>query len=427
MQTKNLESSETDPIKEKKYDPKSEYHVDLEDPKIKASLEKAQKLYSEFVKNNTYKLNISDESSVHDVYQKAIEAGIFDNAKSIRELIFGKDIHFYGVSYLWDTKCANDCIYCPASRTNIRKTIEEGKTISSRELTIDQAVRDTKAVMKDGHTHICYLTTSTPSIKKYPDKIIPYLREIIEKTKEDGLKEIILNIEPLTEEGFRKIVEAVKKPNEKFGTNVSLQFRVFQETYNRETYKKMHPRGPKSDYDFRMSAQTRALKAGFDNIGLGALFGLHKYPLEEIENLKKHAESLERESGKIPARICLPSGNELENIGVTIPHFLTKEIDDYKKGTYEEFNELIYALARLAMPTINIVSSERDRPAMLETLNQYATCSTLNVHPGVGDNAKIFQEEDQSEETHFEQASVFPRDPKKTLKCIEADGYKPIM
>jgi len=424
----------TNDKKNSKYDVNSEYHVDLENPEVKEKIDKAQKLYSEFIEENLNKLDLTDEKSIVEVYKKAAEQGIFKEAEEIRNLIFGKDIHFYGVSYLWD-KCKNYCTYCPGSVLNRKKAIAEGCEYPQRELTVDQTVEDTKAVMKDGHTHVCYLTGSTPSINKYPDKIIPYLNSVIKETRDNGLEEIILNIEPLTEDGFRKIAEAVKEANEEFGTNVAIQFRVFQETYNRETYSQVHPKGQKSDYDFRIDSQARALKAGFDNVGLGALFGLNRYPLEEIEELKKHAERLKEEFGKSPARVCLPSANELENIGVKIPHFIKR--GQYKQGRkelvevgeYEKFNELIYALSRLAMPTVNIVSSERDGEAMLEILDKYATCSTLNVHPGVGENANIFATETapSNEAVHFEQTTTFPRLPKDTIEKMRNRGYEPII
>ena len=418
----------------KKYNFESEYCVDLDNPVVKAKIGAAQRLYYKFFQENSQRFDLSNEQSIEYVYDQAVSAGIFDQAQEIRELIFGKDIHFYGVSYLWDA-CVNHCKYCPGSVPNRAKAIREGKDFPLRELSVAQAVEDTKAVTKAGHKHICYLTGSTPSTEEFPDKIIPYLTAIVEATKDDGLEEIILNVEPLTEEGFAKIVRAVAVTNEKFGTNVSLQFRVFQETYNREVYAQMHPLGPKANYDFRIESQARALRAGFDNVGLGALFGLNKFPLEEIERLRQHTARLEKEFGRLPARICLPSANELENIGVKIPYFIRRGIYNesreelLEKGPYEKFNELIYALARLALPRINIVSSERDGAAMLEILDKYATCSTLNVHPGVGDNAKLFCRPEQNgcAAVHFEQTTTFPRDPKTTVEKMKQRGYSPIL
>ena len=212
---------------------------------------------------------------------------------------------------------------------------------------------------------------------------------------------------------------------------MSLQFRVFQETYNKDIYSQMHPKGPKADYNFRIQSQARALKAGFDNVGLGVLLGLNKLPLEESESLRIHAENIKKDFGKYPIRICLPSANELANLGVSIPFILKKGKYSYgkliKKESYEKFNELVYALTRLAMPQINIVSSERDTPAMLEILDKYATCTTLNVHPGVGENAKVFQKiEGKCKKIHFEQTTTFPRNPESVIRRMKKCGYNPI-
>jgi 2-iminoacetate synthase len=361
----------------------SEYKVDLNNPAIKKKISESKNIYTKFKKDYMKKFDLKNPKSISKAYDEAKKRKIFTKAQNMRELIFGKDMHFYGVVYIWDA-CVNDCQYCPGSITNRQKALKEGRAYPLRELTVAQTVLDTKAVMKDGHKHVCYLTGSAPGREKLPDKLIPYLIELDKL----GLKEIILNTEPPTLEGLKKLRRAVK--------NTSLQFRVFQETYNKNTYKIMHPRGPKADYNFRINVQARAIEAGFDNVGLGALFGLHRYPLEEIEGIRKHAEHLEKKYKVKPSRICLPSANELANIGVTIPYFLKRGKYSegrnilLKAGDYEKFDEIIYALARLAMPTINIVSSERDGPAMLRILDKYATCTTLNVHPGVGDNAKIF-------------------------------------
>ncbi len=403
----------------RKYDPSSEYRTDVEIPEVKAKIDEAMQSYQDFLNQYATILDIDNPKSISETYEKVMKTDILEKAKKIRENVFGRDIHFYGVSYLWDA-CINHCAYCPGSVQNRKKAISGGKGYPLRELSVDQAVVDTLAVMENGHDHICYLSGSAPGREKLPDKLIPYL----EAFDNLGLKEIILNIEPATEDGLRKMREAVSK--------TSLQFRVFQETYNKKTYAKMHPKGPKADYDFRRQSQARALEAGFDNVGLGVLFGLHNKPLEELESLKEHAEELERNYGKKPGRVCLPSANELTNIGVQIPHFLDRGIytegrnEIIRAGDYEKFNELIYALARLAMPTINIVSSERDGPAMLRILDKYATCTTLNVHPGVGDNAKIFPCNGH-DETHFEQATTFPRNPKATIKEMKERGYNPII
>lgn len=403
-----------------KYNPSTEYKVDINSPKVQKDLKDSRQLYDEFRSRHIKALDFEDPDTIDIAFEDAKQLGVFEKASNIRDLVFGKDMHFYGVVYLWDA-CVNYCSYCPGSIPNRKKAIEQGIEYPLRELSVEQAVVETLAVMEDGHTHVCYLSGSAPGRERLPDKIAPYLESIDELS----LDEIILNIEPATGEGFRKIRSAVK--------NTALQFRIFQETYDRETYVRMHPKGPKSDYDFRRESQTRAARAGFDNIGLGALFGLHRFPIEEIENLRLHAEELERDLNKRPARVCLPSANELRNIGVDIPYFIKRgnynngREELVEMGHYEKFDELLYALAKLAMPTISIVSSERDGPAMLRILDKYATCTTLNVHSGVGDNANIFCRNGEGSKVHFEQTTDFPREPKKAVRDLKSRGFNPVI
>jgi biotin synthase-like enzyme len=411
-----------------KYEPKKEIKVDLNNPKIKKAISDAKTAYEKFAKRFLHKLDLKKPNTIKQVYEQAKKENIFDKAQEIRELIFGKDIHFYGVVYLWD-KCCNYCIYCPGSVQNREKAIKQGKEYPLRELSVQEAVRDTKAVMEDGHTHVCYLTGEWPGVEFYPQKMAEYLKELDKL----GLQEIILNIPPQNAKGFKIIRNAVKK--------TSIQFRVFQETYNKKVYAEVHPKGPKSNYNFRIESQARALEAEFDNVGLGALFCLNQYPIEEINGLQKHAETIKKKFGKYPIRVCLPTANFLEGIGVTVPFIIPRgEYDKFgelvKSNYYELFDELIFALGRLAMPTINIVSSERDPYGMLKILDKYATCTTLDVHPGVGDNIehhktkfeKINKEyKSEAREVHFEQATVFPREPKTTIEDMKKRGYNPIL
>jgi biotin synthase-like enzyme len=403
-----------------RYDPATEYKVDINDRKVALALADARSTYFAFLRRHDRSVDLKDPETIVAAHQDAEREGVFEAARSVRQLVFGKDMHFYGVVYLWDA-CVNSCAYCPGSIPNRRKTIAEGNEYPLRELSVEQAVVETLSVMDDGHTHVCYLCGSAPGRIRLPDKLLPYL----EAFDELGLEEVILNIEPPTSEGMRKIRRALRK--------TPVQFRIFQETYDRETYARLHPTGPKKDYDFRRDAQARAVDAGFDNIGLGALFGLHRFPLEEIESLRIHAGELEADSGKRPARICLPSANELRNIGVDIPYPLARgEYADGREllvrcGQYELFGELIYALAKLAMPTISIVSSERDGPALLRVLDDYASCTTLNVRSRVGGNTDIFRDNGEHRKIHFEQTTDFPRDPQHTIAGFLRRGFVPVI
>ena len=404
----------------KNYDPINEYKVNIKRKNVQKEIVEARQLYEAFATEFVHLLDLEKPRTINLVFEKANQSEIFKRANYIRNLIFGKDIHFYGVVYLWDA-CQNYCSYCPGSIPNRKKLIEQGTDYPLRELTIKQAVLETQSVMKAGHTHICFLCGSAPGITKLPDKIIPFLRAIDKL----GLNEIILNIEPLRDEGFKAIRDSVK--------NTPLQYRIFQETYNKKSYLELHPKGEKSDYKFRIESQERAMKAGFNNFGLGVLFGLHRYPIEEINDLITHSENMKKILNLAPARICLPSANELKNIGVDIPYFIKRGSYNRRRSElleadhYEKLTELIYALTKLAMPTTNIVSSERDSPGMLKILDKYATCTTLNVQSGVGENTKIFKKNEDESVVHFEQTTDFPREPNGTKLDMLRRGYNPIL
>lgn len=394
------------------YKLQSEYKVDFASHEVKKQIATAEDISVVLIEKWKRRLDLENPDEIEGIYVEAKKEGLFDRAKETRELIFGKDIHFYGVCYMWDM-CVNSCIYCPASVEN-----REESGFENRELTVEQTIEDTKSVMEDGHTHICYLTGEDPG--GHPaETLVEYLIAIDSL----GLDEIILNIGPQTTRDFAVLREVVKR--------TSLQFRVFQETYNRRTYARNHPWGPKKDYDFRVQSQERALEAGFDNVGLGVLFGLHRFPIKEIEAIKKHAIRLKVRCGKLPARICLPSVSLSKNLKNKVPYDLPRgEYDSdgnlIKKNAYEMLNELIYALSRIAMPLVSIVSSERNQKGMLEILDHYATCTTLNVHPGVGDNMKYHSGE-IDETLHFEQATSYPRNPEETIKNMRLKGFNPII
>jgi hypothetical protein len=392
------------------YSAEQELHVRADDPKAQHVIRQAQEKYNAFASDFRGRFDLSKPASILDAYAEAMRRDIFGEAARVRDFFFGRDMHFYGVVYLWDM-CMESCTYCPAAVENRKKA-----KYKPLDLTIEDAVRDVKYVMADGHRHLCILTGEDP-LKHPPELLAEYIRAFDEL----GLTEMILNVEPPKDPAhFRLWRDAAKK--------TSLQFRIFQETYDRETYAAIHPVtkwGRKHDFDNRYDAQIVAMQHGFDNYGLGILFGNHPRPIDEIDGLAAHARYALGKTGKWPARVNLPSAKHLENIEVEIPFDLhmSRNASSGSSTAYRMSSELIYALTRLALPHISIVSSERDSPELLRVLDRYATCTTLNVHPGVGDNIR-FNEGIDFMTAHFEQAPSFSRDPRTLALGYAAAGYR---
>jgi 2-iminoacetate synthase len=127
---------------------------------------------------------------------------------------------------------------------------------------------------------------------------------------------------------------------------------VFQETYHRETYAKMHPSGKKADYDWRISVFDRAMSSGIDDVGLGALFGLYDWRFEMLA-LLQHAEYLNNRFGAGPHTISVPRlepafGSEI----ASNPLYPVSDIDFCK----------LVAILRLAVPYTGIIMSTRESP-----------------------------------------------------------------
>ena len=77
---------------------------------------------------------------------------------------------------------------------------------------------------------------------------------------------ITIEVQPLLQDEYELLIES--------GLYAVL---VYQETYHRDEYKKHHPKGKKSNFDFRLDTPDRLGKAGIHKIGLGALFGLEDW------------------------------------------------------------------------------------------------------------------------------------------------------
>lgn len=493
-----------------------EHVVDIESPEVKAEIEAAKELFERFYEQHVTEFDLTDEGKIEDVYAAAEKEGIFQKAREIRELIFDKNVSIYGVCYLSNKCGSNHCAFCPMGQMCRKMWMQEEKEKENlgearqqleywdsvaeskrqrgairywrrkiksvvggiakmrkkiKALTPFQAAKDMDALTKIGHQEICVLageelapdiTTRVAKSANDPYEIAKYVQIALNRP---GVKEVILNIGAFSENVFRVILENLKIPN-----GVKLQFRVFQESYDPEEYdyylryadEDCHN---KRDWQFRYDSQVAALKAGFDDVGVGALFGLTRYPLREIFGLQKHAEYIKEKGGKEPKRCCLPIANDPESPEWRYEGRIQTEDDFYNVALWrrkapedvnvsrghvsirdkkfavdvkymiprlrnqEKITELIYALARLAMPTVSIVSSERDNPKTLEGLDRYANHCTLDVHPYPGGNIDALQELEKPKtgeeaEKPVGQAEVFPRDPAKAIKSWQERGYK---
>ena len=178
---------------------------------------------------------------------------------------------------------------------------------------------------------------------------IEYILESIDTVyhiqhKNGAIRRVNVNIAATTIENYRKLHDAG------IGTYI-----LFQETYHKEQYEKLHPAGPKHNYDYHTEAMDRAMQGGIDDVGLGVLFGLQTYPYE-LAGLLMHAEHLEATYGVGPHTISVPRIKHADDID---PNAFDNSIDD------ETFAK-ICTVIRIAVPYTGMIMSTREGKAVRE-------------------------------------------------------------
>lgn len=163
---------------------------------------------------------------------------------------FGKTIQMYVPLYL-SNECQNICTYCGFSLDNPIKR----KTLNTKELE-----KEIAAIKKFGYDHVLLVTGEANQTVG-----MEYFEKAIEVIK-PHFSHVSMEVQPLDEDEYKVLGDQ--------GVNTVL---VYQETYHREDYKKHHPKGKKSNFDYRIDTPDRLGKAGIHKIGLGVLIGLEDW------------------------------------------------------------------------------------------------------------------------------------------------------
>jgi 2-iminoacetate synthase len=259
---------------------------------------------------------------------------LFETAHYVKDAIYGKRLVLFAPLYI-SNLCKNDCLYCAFRKSN--------KNISRRVLTQQEISNEVLQLIRAGQKRILLVAGDA-----YPDGGIDYILKAIETvyaTKEGNgeIRRLNVNIAPRSINDFRRLKEA------KIGT-----YQVFQETYHRPTYARMHPVGPKSDYNWRLDAIDRAFAAGIDDVGIGVLFGLYDYRFEVLA-LMHHIRHLEQSLGVGPHTISVPRLEPAE--GSAIAKHPPAEVND------TDFKRIV-AILRISVPYTGIIMSTRESPQM---------------------------------------------------------------
>ena len=254
---------------------------------------------------------------------------IFKLAKQIKEDFYGNRIVLFAPLYL-SNYCINGCIYCPYHSSN--------KHIARKKMLQQDIENEVIALQNMGHKRLAIEAGEDP-INNPIEYILESIKTIYSiKHKNGAIRRVNVNIAATTTENYKKLHEAG------IGTYI-----LFQETYNKQSYEKLHPTGPKHDYNYHTEAMDRAMQGGIDDVGLGVLFGLHNYKYE-FTGLLMHAEHLEAVYGCGPHTISVPRIRKADDI----------DPSSFKNGLDDETFKKITALIRISVPYTGMIISTRE-------------------------------------------------------------------
>jgi 2-iminoacetate synthase len=348
-------------------------------------------------KAKEYKIESSDENQVLTLLNKRTinendfmvllseEAGKYleEMAQRVyREHLnhFGKAVTLYTPLYLANY-CVNQCVYCSY---NIKNNIVRHK------LNNDEIHEEAKRIAETGLRHILLLTGE--SEKDTPFEYIKNAVSIVRKYFDS----VTIEVYPLTEVQYRELNELGVEG-----------LTIYQETYDQELYKKVHPYGPKKDYNYRLDAPKRGADAGLYTINIGALLGLGSWQYDAY-NLGRHLKYLEKINPNAGYHISVPRIRPFK--GQT---FHSEPIED------KTLVQMILAI-KLYCPHIGINLSTRESAEFREHLLPLGIAKmSAGVQTSVGGHSK------KKGDAQFEIAD--DRSVHEVKKMLHDKGYQAVL
>jgi len=339
-------------------------------------------------------LNLKEAAALLNINSPELLEELFHTAKSVKEKIYGNRLVLFAPLYITNL-CVNNCLYCAFRKDNTE--------LKRKTLTLNEIEEEARHLVLTGQKRILLVAGEHP--KKAS---MDFIGEAIERVYSinisgNNIRRLNVNTAPLSLKDFKRL--------KSFGIGT---YQCFMETYHYETYKEMHPEGPKSDYAWRLYAMDRALQADIDDVGIGALFGLTDYKFETL-GLLSHAFDLDYKYGIGPHTISIPRLEPALNAPAALnpPH----AVDDIS------FKKLV-AIIRLAVPYTGIILSTRERA---ELRREIFEVGVSQISAGSRTAPGAYKESQESLDEHeLEQFQLGDhRSLDEVVKDITSLGYMP--
>jgi len=276
-------------------------------------------------------LELGEVAELLNVTDPKMLEQMFASSRKVKEDIYGNRLVFFAPIYL-SSFCVNDCAYCGFHCSN--------KGAERKKLTRAEVEQQVRELIKMGHKRLLVEVGEDPE-RNTIDYVVDSIRTIYATKEGKGeIRRVNVNIAATSVDDYKKLKKAG------IGT-----YQLFQETYHRPTYKRLHE-GPKADYDRQITAHERAFKAGIDDLGIGVLFGLYDYKFEVLA-LVSHAQYMDRTLGVGPHTISVPRFCPADTVNLELPNQVADA--DFLK---------VISVLRLAVPYTGMIISTRETPEM---------------------------------------------------------------
>ncbi len=359
-------------------------HKNSSDEDIEKVLEKAMKREKISPEDVAILLNAKSQNQLDRIYKIAGE---------IKKEIYGERIVVFAPLYISDF-CVNNCVYCGYKKEN---------KFARRKLTMAEIQQEVKILEKMGHKRLALEVGEDPV--NCPIDYVVEAIDTIYKTqgdKKDAIRRINVNIAATTVENYKKLKDA------NVGTYI-----LFQETYHKPTYEKMHPNCVKGDFEYHLNSFGRGMEGGLDDVGAGVLFGLADWKFEVIA-LMLHNEYLEKTKGVGFHTISFPRMKPAEGVNLT----------DFSNVIDDETFKKIVAVTRIAVPFTGIIMSTRETAEMRRELLKYGV-TQVSAGSAVGVGSYKECEDLAEKEDHSQFKLSDDRTPLEILTELVDDGYLP--
>ncbi|MDR1928975.1 MAG: [FeFe] hydrogenase H-cluster radical SAM maturase HydG [Endomicrobium sp.] len=304
--------------------------INISEEEVNIILKKAKQLKGLTLKESSGLLSIKNPKLLKELY---------DAAFFVKKSIYGKRIVMFVPLYISNI-CANKCLYCGFALNN--------NFITKKKLTVYEIKNQVKLLLKRGHKRILMVASEMISSDENINYYIEAIKTIYStEYNNNKIKRVNVNVAPMARKDFKKLKDA------NIGT-----YQVFQETYHKQTYEKLHIYGPKSDYNNRLNAIDNSFVAGIDDFGIGVLLGLYKYNFEIIAMLM-HIKYLEKKYNVGPHTISIPRVK---------PAFGSIYASNPEYPVTDEELKKIVAILRLSVPYTGIILSTRETSNLRDIL-----------------------------------------------------------